>query len=99
MNHKKPKTTKAELERKLLEALAGQAHVYHFADTSIGKASTSHLLGSGVVMTLTVLGGREICSPVLLRDGLSDETIAALRGDLNRSYELATLYKPKGGLK
>lgn len=86
----------AELERKLQEALAGQAHGYHFASHSIDKASKKHLMGSGVVMTLTVLGGREIFSPVLLRDGLSDATIEAIKADLVASYELAIMYKPKG---
>lgn len=96
----KPKQTKpqriAELERKLNEALAGQAHVYHFASASIDKASTDHLLASGVIITLTVLGGREIFNPVLIRDGLSRETIAALKADFARSYENAVSFKPSG---
>lgn len=95
----KPKQTKAariaELERKLREAEAGAAHVYHFASVTVDKASTDHLMASGVILTLTVLGGREIFSPVLIRDGLSKETIAAIKADLVRSYELATMYKPK----
>jgi hypothetical protein len=95
----KTKQTKAqriaELERQLQEAQAGAAHVYHFATASIPKASTAHLAGSGVVLTLTVLGGREVCKPVLIRDGLSPELVAALTADMVRSYELATLYKPK----
>ena len=82
------------LERLLEEALAGQAHVYHFAHRSIDKASTKHLAGSGVVVTFTVLGGREICKPVIIRDGLSDETISALKADFARSFDLATMYKP-----
>lgn len=86
----------AELERKLGEALAGQIHVYHFADAELSKASTDKLMGSGVVLTLTVLGGREVCKPVLIRDGLSAETINALRADFARSYTLATMFKPKG---
>lgn len=85
----------ATLERKLAEALAGQAHVYHFADAAIEKAGTKHLMASGVVLTLTVLGGRQIFNPVLIRNGLSDETIEALRGDFRRSYEDATAFKPK----
>ena len=96
MNTKKQ--TKAQrvvqLERQVREAIAGQAHVYHFADAYLHKASTDHLMASGVILTLTVLGGREICEPVMIRDGLSKETIEALRGDLRRSYELATMYKP-----
>ena len=85
----------AELERKLSEALAGQAHVYHFAEAELLKAGTDKLAGSGVILTLTVLGGRKICEPVLIRDGLSKETIAALKGDLVRSFDVATLFKPK----
>ena len=96
----KPKQTKAariaELERKLQEALAGQAHVYHFASATIDKASTDHLMASGVIITLTVLGGREIFSPVMIRNGLSKETIAALKADFVRSFEDATEFKPKG---
>lgn len=97
MTTKKPTKTEriAKLERELRESAAGSAHVYHFADASIGKASTDHLMGSGVVLTLTVLGGREICSPILIRDGLSKETIEALKADFRRSYALATMYKPK----
>lgn len=85
----------ATLERKLVEALAGQAHLYHFSERELGKANVKQLMGSGVVITLTVLGGRELISPTLIRDGLSDELIAALRADFVRSYDLATLFKPK----
>lgn len=96
----KAKQTKAarivELERKLREAEAAQVHHYHFASATIDKASTDHLLGSGVILTLTVLGGREICAPVMIRDGLSKETIEALKADFVRSYENAVEFKPKG---
>jgi len=99
----KTKQTKAqrivELERKLGEALAGMAFNYHLASSTIDKASTDHLMGSGVIITLTVLGGREIFSPVMVHDGLSKETIEALKADLVRSYELATMMKPKGVVK
>jgi hypothetical protein len=84
-----------DLERKLMEALAGQSHVYHFADAALGKANSRHLTASGVVITMTVLGGHELFPPVLMRDGLSDELIEALRVDFRRCYALATLYKPK----
>lgn len=93
------KPTKAQqiatLQRQLREALAGQVHNYHFASHNLPKASTDKLMGSGVVLTLTVLGGREICDPVLIRDGLSADTIAALQADIRRSYDQATVFKPK----
>ena len=95
----KAKETKAKrianLERSLKEALAGQVHNYHFADFGLDKAGTASLMASGVIITLTVLGGRELIPPTMLRDGLSDELIAALRADFKRSYDLANLYKPK----
>ena len=89
----------AELERKLREAEAGQAHVYHFASQTIDKASIDSLMGSGVIITLTVLGGREIFDPVMIRNGLSKETIEALKADFVRSYEDAIEFKPKGVVK
>ena len=98
MKTKPVKTTRVELERRLREALAGQAYVYAHAERGVDKASTQHLMGSGVVMTLTVLGGREIFQPVLFLDGLSDETISAIKADLLRSYNLATLQKPRGAV-
>lgn len=95
MKTKQTKTQRiADLERKLGEALAGQAHGYHFAHRALGEASTKHMMAGGIILTLTALGGREICTPVLIRDGLSEETIAALKADLVRSYEVAVAFKP-----
>lgn len=85
----------SDLERKLIEALAGQVHNYHFAGEGLNKASKKHLMGSGVVITLTVLGGRELIPPTLLRDGLSEDLIKALRSDFVQGFELATVFKPK----
>ena len=92
---KKPKLTQLQLERRVIEAESQQAHRLAFASSAIEKASTSHLMASGVILQLTVLGGREVMEPVCIRDGLSQETIAAIQGDLARSYHLATLIKPK----
>ena len=97
MKQKQTKSQRiAELERKLAEAQAASVHNYHFTDVGLGKASTKSLMGSGVIITLTALGGVKLIEPTLIRDGLSDETIKALRADLVRSYQLATLFKPKG---
>jgi len=93
---KKQTVTKTDLKRKLKEALAGQAHVYHFAEMEIEKLSVDHLLGSGAVLSLQVLGRTSSTLPVLIRDGLSKETIMAIKADLKRSYELAITFKPKG---
>jgi len=87
-----------ELERKLREAEAAQAHVYHFAIPELRKCTEERLMGSGVVMTLTHLGGRQVFKPVLFRDGLSQATIDALAADMERSYELATRFTPSNVL-
>jgi hypothetical protein len=55
------------------------------------------LMASAAILEIRALGGRVIVGPVAIRDGLSSEAIAALRLDLHRSFELATLKKPREG--
>lgn len=86
----------AELTRERDEALAGQVHTYHFASDALNKLSADHLAASGLILSITVLGGEELFDPVMIRDGLSKETIAALKADLVRSYNLAIAFKPEG---
>lgn len=86
----------AKLTRERDEALAGQVHTYHYASYALNKLSTDHLAASGLILSITVLGGREPFDPVMIRDGLSKETIAALKADLVRSYNLAIALKPEG---
>lgn len=90
------KPTRAQLEMKLREALAGQVHTAHFADAALSSASMQKMTASGVIITIHALGGREIVAPTLIRDGLSDEAIAALRADLVRTYKTAIALKPRG---
>lgn len=91
---KKQKLTRQDLERKVRELEAQLIYRCPFASQSVDKAGVQHLTGSGVIISLTVLGGREIFEPVLIRDGLSAETIVALKADFARSYELATMFQP-----
>ena len=86
----------AKLTRERDEALAGQVHTYHFASYALNKLSTDHLAASGLILSITALGGKEPFDPVMIRDGLSKETIAALKADLVRSYNLAIAFKPEG---
>src|SRR5690606_27524307 len=88
-------TSKSDLQRKVMELTGQLASTYYFADASLDKAGDS-LIGSGVLLRLNALGGRELIEPIVIRDGLSLETITALRKDIERSYELATMFKPKG---
>lgn len=91
---KKPKPTKAQLARKVKELEAQLASSYHFAGCTIDKASTDYLMASGVLLELTFLGGRQAITPVVIKDGLSKETIAAIKADMRRSYDLAVQFKP-----
>jgi hypothetical protein len=84
-----------QLEQKLLEAKSQQASVYHTAARDLKKASVDHMMASGVIITITKIGGEKICEPFMIRDGLSHETISAMTDDMIRSYDLATMFKPK----
>ena len=82
----------AALERRLFEARAQYAATLGAAFDAIQKAE--NLMGSGVILQLTALGGKDIIPPVMIRDGLSREATKALQSDLSRSFQLATLVNP-----
>ena len=82
------KKTRAQLQRQIDELTAMLAVVHKSALLGIKKATTDTRMGSGVMVQLTAVGGAEIISPVMVRDGLSPETVAALAADIKRSLEL-----------
>lgn len=90
-----PRETKADLARRVMELEAQLASRAAQASRDIEKAGDS-LMASAAVLTITALGGRVIVAPVAIRDGLSAATIAAIKADLARSFDLATLQRPKG---
>jgi hypothetical protein len=92
----KSSPTKAQLRHKLVELEAQLAHAYHFASYYLDKTSTDRLMGSGVLIQMHFLGGKEAVLPVVIKDGLSKETINSLKADLLRSYEKAVEFKPQG---
>ena len=85
-----------ELENKLRSAEAYQVHKLHFAPYALDKLSTDKMCGSGVIISITSLGGKSIVDPTVISDGLSPETIAALQADMRRSFEKRMELKPKG---
>lgn len=93
---KKAKLTEqiASLERRLFEAKASYAATLGTAFDSIPKAGHDIYMGSGVIITVRAIGGKEITPPFMLRDGLSPETVKALQSDIARSFELATMVNP-----
>lgn len=84
-----------ELERKLLETNSQLIHVLHFSCVDLIKASTDKMQGSGVIITITALGGKPIIEPTCIANGLSNATIQALKADMVRSFEYKTEFKPK----
>ena len=83
-----------KLARQCMELKSQLVHQYHFAQQAIDKASVERMVGSGVILTLTALGGKELVEPVMIKDGLSPETIVAIKRDLYRSYDLAIAWRP-----
>lgn len=94
---KKPSKAKADnviLRRKVAELEAQLASSYHFASATLDSAADK-MQGGAVILRLTALGGRELIVPVAIKNGLSAESIAALRADISRSYDAAIELAPK----
>lgn len=92
--NKKAKPSRADLARKVRELEAQLASAYHFADARLDRFG--NLVGSAAILEITTLGGRETIGPVAIRDGLSPETIQALRAEFAKSYATAIEFKPSG---
>jgi len=84
----------AALRRKVAELEAQLASSYHFASATLDSAGDK-MQGGAVILRLTALGGRELIFPVAIKNGLSAESIAALRADIARSYDYAVELAPK----
>ena len=93
---KKPAPTKKELKRQVVTEKAFQVHNYHFASMAAETLNKERFLGSGFVITIHAMNGKELLGPVAIRDGFSPFTIESLQREFRDSYELATLFKPKG---
>ena len=85
----------AARDRRILELEAQLLFAYTNAYKEIEKTSTQFLMASGIIVQLSALGGRELCKPFMIADGLSDETIAAIKADIKRSYDRSTINKIK----
>lgn len=83
-----------KLIRENEELKAQLVHKYHFASKELDKLGTDSMMASAVILSLKSLGGLKTCGPVAIRNGLSKETIEAIKADLKRSYEEAIEFKP-----
>jgi hypothetical protein len=82
------KPTYKDLERKVKELEAQSATNLKAALRDLCKAD-NRLMASACIIQIEALGGREIVAPFAIRDGLSAETIAAIKLDIYRSMELS----------
>lgn len=81
------------LKRKVIELGGSSPTAYHVAHASLMSCAEDKMMGSGVLLSLSFLGGKAPFEPIVIRDGLSKETIEAIKRDIKRSYDLATLFK------
>lgn len=86
----------AELQRRLRDAEAHQIHRYHFASKEVEAFNMDRFMGSSVIIEITAQGKKSQLSmgPVAILNGLSQETIKAIKADLKRSFDYASELKP-----
>lgn len=82
------------LENKLFASEASQLHNLHFASTDIQRTHNSKMQGSGVILSIKALNGADIVRPTMIANGLSQETILAIKADLQKAYEYTIALKP-----
>lgn len=98
----KAKQTKSqripELQRKVTELQAQSILSQSQAHNALESMGHSKLLGSCCIISIETLGGRFKIDPFAINDGLSAETIAAIKADIKRSLDL-TINHPINKLK
>lgn len=82
------KPTYAQLERQLFELRAQTGIALRSARTALDRAGSERQTASAVIITISELGGRLITDPFAITDGLSHDTIEALRRDITRTLVL-----------
>lgn len=74
----------SELKRRIYEHDALYVTRLKNAHNDISKAGSA-LMASACIVSITGLGGREIVLPFGINDGLSEETINAIKKDIQRT--------------
>lgn len=84
----------SELQGKLFASEASQLHNLHFASADIQRVCNSKMQGSGIILSIKALNGNDIVKPTMIVNGLSRETILAIKADLTKAYEYTIALKP-----
>lgn len=93
----KQKETKKQLKRKLQILESDNFYALAKAYENIDRCNTNNFMASGVTITIKNINKDNpiICEEFCILDGLSDETIEAIKKDIKRSYDLKMSYIPK----
>ncbi len=74
--------------RKRIKALEAQLiSSQYFAMLSLAHLTEKKYMGSGIVLTITDLSGKEVMSPAMIKNGFSKETVNALKKDFEKSMK------------
>jgi len=86
-----------ELKRRLEILEAGNINRLTEAYRKIDKCTIKNYMASGVTLTIKNINKKNftICDEFMIGDGLSDETIEAIKKDIKRAYDLKLPYIAK----
>lgn len=74
---------------------ASLIHTYHFAGAELLKCGNDRFMGSGLIVQIKSLTGKELVTPFMIKNGLSNTTINGLLDDMQRTFDDATEFKPQ----
>lgn len=77
----------AAMAVELLQHKAQDIGTLFRAHAALAKLGKDRYMASGVIVSVTNLSGKPLVEPVLIADGLSRDTIDALRRDVKASYD------------
>lgn len=81
--------TKAEtLAKDLMQTKAQDIGRLSHSHKIVGTLTTDKYMASGLIVTIKDLNGNVVMDETLIADGLSPDTIASIRADIKRTYDL-----------
>ncbi len=87
------KLTYAQLAQRVRDLESQSIWAHRSALRDINKTGEV-LMASAAVLTITGLGGKVIVAPVAIVDGFSEETISAIKRDIERSLSIVVRISP-----
>jgi hypothetical protein len=93
----KQKKTKQQLKREIQVSKADNFYSLSKAFKNIDKCSSRNYMGSGITIEIKNINKQNfvVCEEFMIIDGLSEETIEAIKKDIKRAYDLKMSLIPK----